>query len=715
MPTHVPCDIALVIDVSGSMGCDAPVPGETTEKTGLSVLDLVKHACRTILSTMDERDRLAIVTFSTRSKVLQPLLSMTAENKKDAHIAIDNMKLEGCTNLWHGLRDGIRLFQDEEHSGRVPAIMVLTDGAPNHMCPAQGYVPALSAMPNIVPSIHTFGFGYSLRSGLLKSIAEFGHGNYSFIPDAGMIGTVFVHAVANLQSTFANEATLSLVYPDHVTLQQSTGPSVGQQEPVQLGSGNYRLTIPLGSLQYGQSRDIYLRWTDSSPENDNELAPPYINATLEYSRMTATRFRTKASRSLLDISTSLSAAEIAYHISRSLICAFLAHLFPIDSLGEHRLHPDLKVGYQQTLAPGLEDKKKALEKFIASLPAADFPQDTRCTSLLQDLTGPEPLGQISLALSRQDYLNRWGQHYLPSLHGAHARQLCNSFKDVGPLHYGVHSPLFIQCRDRLNTAFDDLPPPVPSNPVTTTTTTNNTTGKTGTGNNNPNSGTMMDLRNDPLYRIRGPPIAMRAYNSSSNPCFAGPTRVKLADGTHIPLSELTADVKVATPVGPRAVAAVLVTPVAEEAMVDLQGVLVTPWHPVALLQSGEPADAGWVHPCELLLPPQDIQSSSTKTTTTTYTGRIYSVLLQADDNVDAHALILSGPDGVDGNETPFLGVTLGHGMVTGSDKRAHGFFGDRNLVVRSLDVLRTEKGGRFISGGVKRSETTGLVCGFNQS
>lgn len=36
-------------------------------------------------------------------------------------------------------------------------------------------------------SIHTFGFGYNLRSGLLKSIAEEGGGNYSFIPDSGMI------------------------------------------------------------------------------------------------------------------------------------------------------------------------------------------------------------------------------------------------------------------------------------------------------------------------------------------------------------------------------------------------------------------------------------------------------------------------------------------------------------------------------------------------
>jgi hypothetical protein len=86
-----------------------------------------------------------------------------------------------------------------------------------------------------------------------------------------------------------------------------------------------------------------------------------------------------------------------------------------------------------------------------------------CAALMQDLVGPEPFGQVSLALSRVEYLTRWGQHYLPSLHGAHTRQACNSFKDPGPLQYGTDSPLFIRCRDALSSAFDDLPAPEPSN------------------------------------------------------------------------------------------------------------------------------------------------------------------------------------------------------------------------------------------------------------
>jgi hypothetical protein len=42
-------------------------------------------------------------------------------------------------------------------------------------------------MEQLPATISTFGFGYDLRSGLLKSIAEISGGDYSFIPDAGMI------------------------------------------------------------------------------------------------------------------------------------------------------------------------------------------------------------------------------------------------------------------------------------------------------------------------------------------------------------------------------------------------------------------------------------------------------------------------------------------------------------------------------------------------
>ena len=136
--THVPCDIVLVIDISGSMGSSAPIPanpGEVTENYGLTVLDLVKHAARTILSTMDAGDRLGIVTFASRATVLQKLTPMDVAGKQEVEKKIDAMCPLDSTNLWHGILEAVKLFKTggEVNSGRVPAIMILTDGEPNHM------------------------------------------------------------------------------------------------------------------------------------------------------------------------------------------------------------------------------------------------------------------------------------------------------------------------------------------------------------------------------------------------------------------------------------------------------------------------------------------------------------------------------------------------------------------------------------------------------
>merc|ERR1719421_2792625 len=50
--------------------------------------------------------------------------------------------------------------------------------------------------------VRTFGFGYSLDSKLLEEIAVTGNGGtFSFIPDAGMVGTIFIHAVASILSS----------------------------------------------------------------------------------------------------------------------------------------------------------------------------------------------------------------------------------------------------------------------------------------------------------------------------------------------------------------------------------------------------------------------------------------------------------------------------------------------------------------------------------
>ncbi|OAA56319.1 von willebrand factor type a domain containing protein [Niveomyces insectorum RCEF 264] len=687
---HVPCDIVLVIDVSGSMGVDAPVPaveGEAAEENGFSVLDLVKHAARTILETLDTGDRIGLVQFATAASVLQPLQAVTPETKQRVDASIEAMRPLESTNLWQGLLTGIGLFKNQtetEAGARVPAIMVLTDGMPNFMNPPQGYIPKMRTLGPLPAPIHTFGFGYQLRSGLLKSISEFSGGNYAFIPDAGMIGTVFVHAVANMQSTFATSATLRLTYSKSLSFEETMGAVVGQTKPVGMEGRDARLqyvTIRVGNIQYGQSRDIYVRYTGDAAANGATL----LRASLRYHEVATKGVKFVVTWHPLDgkpsikapRSPDLSAGEIAFHVSRAKLCSFLAGVFPLAADDEH-VHGQ----FSDRLGRDLDD-------MLLRLPAAaqEHAGDPACAALLADITG-----QVKMALTNASHFSRWGRHYLPSLQCAHATQQCNSFKDPGPLLYGASSPLFIACRDALDAAFDTLPPPKPSNvhPVENNGPpppyTYRTRLRHGAGSSGPGAPPTGSLRVSSSRMV-----SMSAYRNSTGPCFASFCRVALADGRRIRVNRLRRGMRVLTPRGPRAVAAILKTPVSSAPMVAIGRLLITAWHPVS--HNG----ADWLFPCH--------DPAAQKNTAVRYTGAIYSVLLQHDGDVDAHALSIEGT----------WVVTLGHGLTAhgedgeqeaeagAEDVRVHPVFGDYAGVCRRLASLDIRKDGLVVNDRPTRS------------
>jgi hypothetical protein len=144
--------------------------------------------------------------------------------------------------------------------------------------------------------------------------------------------------------------------------------------------------------------------------------------------------------------------------------------------------------------------------------------------------------------------------------------------------------------------------------------------------------------------------------------------------------------KVRTPRGSRRVAMVLKTPVESEILCRVGKVLVTPWHPVS--SDGKLWD----------FPANEADG------VVMYTGCIYSVLLERDASSFAHAIRVGD----------MWGVTLGHGLTTGSDVRAHTFFGDYNAVGKGLLSLPRRAHGIIIGGGVERDEETGLVTSFRQ-
>ena len=318
----------------------------------------------------------------------------------------------------------------------------------------------------------------------------------------------------------------------------------------------------------------------------------------------------------------------------------------------------------KTAVQNFENQSKTINTLLPNYPDA--------VALASDIGG-----EVVLALSEEKNWTKWGRHYFPALARAHQRQQCSNFKDAGLQVYGQHSPLFIKSRDELDAAFDKLPPPKPSRKVHTHTWAN-----TPANASNAPGGRRLKAAAPPT------PVSMARWNNRYGGCFAGECQVLLEGGKEVVLQELKRGMKVSTPKGIRRVGAVVRIAIegGRLMMCRIGGLKVTPWHPIRVEEK-------WVFPADVV----EAQMEEC--------NAVYTVLLEADAHVDAHALEVEG----------VTAVTLGHGLVAGkeADVRVHPFFGSYTKVLDSIKDLAgfESEGGVAHCAGVNR-DSAGLICGF---
>ncbi|CAF2321511.1 unnamed protein product [Rotaria sp. Silwood2] len=199
------------------------------------------------------------------------------------------------------------------------------------------------------------------------------------------------------------------------------------------------------------------------------------------------------------------------------------------------------------------DQIQILEKNIKNY--ADG-KDEFIKDLFKDLTG-----QVQQAIEKEEWFNKWGIHFLPSLTRAHLLQFCNNFKDPGVQHYGKGT-LFSQVRDEMDELFCSLPAP-------------------------------KHLQN-------GARINMAVFHDADGGCFHGECTVRLMNG----ITKLVKDVKPGDRMAPHGgiVIFVVITKCQYQKakMVILENdLIITAWHPIR--HCGQ-----WIMPCSLVSSPNEI-------------------------------------------------------------------------------------------------------------
>jgi len=521
--TRTPCDICVVIDVSDSMGSDATIQNAKggIESKGFSILDIVKHAARTIINLLDKNDRMSLVVFGSMPKTIFELTSMNAKGKKKAEKALVDLEPQGNTNLWGGLSAGLDTLDKGKDKGNTSHLLLLTDGEPN-VIPPRGHLPMVELYkkkhPDLSFTINTFGFGYDLDSKLLKNFGEVSDGMYSFIPDSGFVGTVFVNAICNLLVTVATNATLSFEAKNECQIVENGilgGYSITEKDGV--------LSVRLGNLQSGQSREVIIRMI--IPKG---ALQPYLRAKLTYQQY---GFDTPSFCQVKDATDGDKEIEVA-----------TCRLNFIDALGK----------MMQLMEDDPKEAIVALKKLGQEIQASPAIKDKRVGALLEDVKG-----QVTLAISKNDHYKKWGIHYLPSLMRAHLLQLCNNFKDPGVQVYG--GKVFSEMRDTADDIFLKLPPPTPSNDY------------------------LRQFKKKKKNQYRAP-INMSPYYNVGGGCVDGKSLVYMADETQKMAKFVRHGDKVLCGSTHATVICVVKHNCSKDSMlVKLEsGLRITPWHPIKI-------------------------------------------------------------------------------------------------------------------------------------
>ena len=198
-----PCNLAFLIDVSGSMGTDNKLP-------------LVKKALQLLARQLSPADRVSIVVYASSSGVVLP--STSCDNLPAIDAALERLQSGGST----AGGAGIRLAYDEARKNFQPDgnnhVILCTDGDFNVGITDSGELAAFiaeRAKQGIFLTVLGFGMG-NYKDDRLETLADKGNGNYAYIDSFSEARKSLVEQAAGTLFAIAKDVKLQIEFnPAH--------------------------------------------------------------------------------------------------------------------------------------------------------------------------------------------------------------------------------------------------------------------------------------------------------------------------------------------------------------------------------------------------------------------------------------------------------------------------------------------------------------------
>lgn len=194
-----PSNLVFLVDVSGSMQPENKLP-------------LLKSSLVRLTETLEEKDRVAIVTYAQTAKVA--LESTFCHDPAPVTSAIGKLLAGGSTNGAAGLDLAYEQANAHFIKGGINRVIVCTDGDFNVGITAKGDLVKLireKAQNGVFLSVLGFGGG-NLKEERLEHIANRGNGNYSYIDSLEEAEKVLVREAGGTLQTIAKDVKLQLEF-----------------------------------------------------------------------------------------------------------------------------------------------------------------------------------------------------------------------------------------------------------------------------------------------------------------------------------------------------------------------------------------------------------------------------------------------------------------------------------------------------------------------
>jgi len=243
-----PLEIALVIDVSGSMH-GAP-------------LGAAKEAAERLVATIGQEDKVTLVTFDSTVRIVCDLMEMNSENRAEMIQAIQGLDAGSSTALHGGWKTaGQELLRSGSEA--IRRIVLLSDGHANIGTTSPGILrheAAELAQRGVYTTCVGIGDGYSTMQ--LQALAESGGGRLHDAERPHEIAEVVTAELREFVQTTADNVRLELGFPARAHVTCLSG------YPASFVEG--AATFQLGSMMASGQREavLRLRFSDRYPASE---------------------------------------------------------------------------------------------------------------------------------------------------------------------------------------------------------------------------------------------------------------------------------------------------------------------------------------------------------------------------------------------------------------------------------------------------------------